>query len=75
MREIFRVIMSLRERGVSLLVVEQNARLALQTADHAHVVEGGVVALEGPAAELAVDPRVAATYLGTGPRVEGELHA
>lgn len=65
-REIFRVISSLRERSMSLLVVEQNARLALQTADYCYVIEGGRVALEGPAAELAQDPRIVAMYLGSG---------
>jgi branched-chain amino acid transport system ATP-binding protein len=63
-KEIFRVIRSLRERGVSLLLVEQNARVALQVADHAYVIEGGRVALSGTAAELAADERVAAAYLG-----------
>ena len=71
-REIFRVIAGLRERSVSLLVVEQNARLALQTADYCYVVEGGQVALEGPAAELAQDPRIVATYLGAGAAIQGE---
>jgi branched-chain amino acid transport system ATP-binding protein len=64
-REIFRVIRSLRERGVSLLVVEQNARVALQVADHGYVVEGGRVVLSGSAAALGADPRVVAAYLGT----------
>jgi branched-chain amino acid transport system ATP-binding protein len=63
-REIFRVVRQLRERGVSLLIVEQNARVALQVADHAYVIENGSVALSGPAGELARDPRVAAAYLG-----------
>ncbi|MEY4215022.1 MAG: hypothetical protein RL458_3248 [Pseudomonadota bacterium] len=63
-REIFRVVRQLRERGVSLLIVEQNARVALQVADHAYVIENGRVALSGPAGELARDPRVAAAYLG-----------
>ncbi|MBM3409888.1 MAG: ATP-binding cassette domain-containing protein, partial [Betaproteobacteria bacterium] len=63
-REIFRVVRQLRERGVSLLIVEQNARVALQVADHAYVIENGSVALSGTAAELASDPRVAAAYLG-----------
>jgi branched-chain amino acid transport system ATP-binding protein len=64
-KEIFRVIRSLRERGVSLLVVEQNARVALQVADHGYVVEGGRVVLGGSAAALGADPRVVAAYLGT----------
>jgi branched-chain amino acid transport system ATP-binding protein len=63
-REIFKAILSLRERGLSLLVVEQNARLALQAADDACVMEGGEFVLTGPAAELAQDPRVESTYLG-----------
>ena len=63
-REIFRVVRQLRERGVALLIVEQNARVALQVADHAYVIENGSVALSGPAGELARDPRVAAAYLG-----------
>ena len=63
-REIFRVVRQLRERGVSLLIVEQNARVALQVADYAYVIENGSVALSGTAVELVSDPRVAAAYLG-----------
>jgi branched-chain amino acid transport system ATP-binding protein len=64
-REILRVVVSLRDRGVSLLVVEQNARAALEVADYGYVIEGGRVALEGPAADLQTNPSVVATYLGT----------
>jgi branched-chain amino acid transport system ATP-binding protein len=63
-REIFRVIASLRELGVSILLVEQNARAALETADYGYVLEMGEMTLEGPAAALAGDARVVATYLG-----------
>ena len=63
-REIFRIIERLREQGVSILLIEQNARAALEVADHAYVLETGAIALEGPAAELAGDPRVIETYLG-----------
>lgn len=63
-REIFRTIVGLRDQGVSLLVVEQNARAALQVADYAYVIEQGEVALHGPASDLAHNPRVEATYLG-----------
>ena len=63
-RDIFRTISALRETGVSILLVEQNARAALQLADHAYVLENGAVALEGPAAALREDERVIATYLG-----------
>ena len=64
-KEIFRIIESLRATGVTILLVEQNARAALEVADHGYVLEMGEIALEGPAAELANDPRVIDTYLGT----------
>jgi branched-chain amino acid transport system ATP-binding protein len=63
-KEIFRIIVRLKETGVAILLVEQNARAALQAADYAYVLETGEVALEGPAAELANDPKVIDTYLG-----------
>jgi branched-chain amino acid transport system ATP-binding protein len=63
-RDIFKTISSLRATGVTLLLVEQNARAALEVADHAYVLEMGEIALEGPARELATDPRVIDTYLG-----------
>ena len=63
-RDIFRIIANLRSTGVSILLVEQNARAALDLADHAYVLENGCVVLEGPAAELRRDERVIATYLG-----------
>ena len=63
-QEIFRIVRQLRQTGVSILLVEQNARAALQVADYGYVLETGSVALEGPARELADDPRVAETYLG-----------
>ncbi len=63
-REIFRVIASLRETGVSILLVEQNARAALETADYGYVLEMGALTHQGPADVLAHDPRVVATYLG-----------
>ena len=65
-REIFSIIVGLRESGVSILLVEQNARAALQVSDEAYVLETGEVVLAGPSAELAANPRVAATYLGQG---------
>ena len=65
-REIFRVIVGLRARGVSILLVEQNARAALQVADDALVLEMGEITLAGTAAALAGDPRVVETYLGLG---------
>jgi branched-chain amino acid transport system ATP-binding protein len=63
-REIFRIIERLREHGTSILLIEQNARAALEVANHAYVLETGSIALEGPAAQLAGDPRVIETYLG-----------
>lgn len=64
-KEIFRIIEQLRATGVSILLVEQNARAALEIADYGYVLETGDVALHGPATDLADDPRVAETYLGT----------
>lgn len=63
-REIFRIVADLRANGVSILLVEQNARAALELADHAYVLENGALVLEGPARELAADPRIVAAYLG-----------
>ncbi len=63
-RDIFHIIKALKETGVAILLVEQNARAALQTADSAHVIETGGVTLSGKAADLLHDPRVVATYLG-----------
>jgi len=65
-REIFQVIAELRRRGASVLLVEQNARAALQIADEGYVLESGEVSLAGPARALASDPRVVETYLGLG---------
>jgi branched-chain amino acid transport system ATP-binding protein len=65
-REILRVVVELRRRGVSILLVEQNARAALQIADDAFVLETGEVVLAGPARALASDPRVIESYLGLG---------
>ena len=65
-KEIFNIIERLRESGVSILLVEQNARAALAVADHAYVLETGDISLQGPAGELAKDPRVIETYLGSG---------
>ena len=64
-REIFKVIVSLRDHAMSVLVVEQNARIALESSDYCYVMEGGRFAMQGPAHELAQDAQVVATYLGT----------
>jgi branched-chain amino acid transport system ATP-binding protein len=65
-REVLRIVASLRELGVSVLLVEQNARAALQVADRAYVLEMGAVALTGEARELLHDRRIIDTYLGLG---------
>jgi branched-chain amino acid transport system ATP-binding protein len=64
-RDIFQTIERLRREGVSILLVEQNARAALQVADHGYVLETGEIVLDGPAEQLAGDPRVIETYLGS----------
>jgi len=61
---IFDLVARIRGQGVSILIVEQNARGALRVADRAAVMEGGRVVLAGPAAELASDPRIVEAYLG-----------
>jgi branched-chain amino acid transport system ATP-binding protein len=63
-REIFEVMATLRTTGVTILLVEQNARAALNVADHGYVLETGDLVLDGPAQRLASDPRVIETYLG-----------
>jgi branched-chain amino acid transport system ATP-binding protein len=63
-REIFHIIRGLRDLGVSILLVEQNARAALETADYGYVLETGEIATHGPASSLLHDPRVEAVYLG-----------
>ncbi len=65
-REIFHIIADLRQTGVAILLVEQNARAALQIADYGYVLETGSIALEGESRALADDPRVVETYLGLG---------
>jgi len=65
-REIFKVIAELKRSGVSILLVEQNARAALQVADYGYVLETGEIAIEGPAVELADNQKVIESYLGLG---------
>ena len=67
-RDIFRTISGLRATGVTILLVEQNARAALEVADYGYVLEMGEIALQGPAEDLAQDPRVIDTYLGAARR-------
>jgi branched-chain amino acid transport system ATP-binding protein len=67
-KEVFHAITELRATGVSILLIEQNARAALQVADYGYVLETGETVLEGPSAELAANPRVVETYLGLAGR-------
>ena len=62
--KIFAVIREIAASGVAILLVEQNARLALAMANRAYVMESGRITLSGPASELAADERVKAAYLG-----------
>jgi branched-chain amino acid transport system ATP-binding protein len=62
--EIFRLIETIRAQGLTVLLVEQNARAALRIADYAAVIDGGHITLEGPAAQIAADPRIVEAYLG-----------
>ena len=70
-REIFHIIAALRTTGVATLLVEQNARAALQVADYGYVLETGSVTLQGPAKELASNPKVIESYLGLGEKRDG----
>ncbi|MBI4321140.1 MAG: ABC transporter ATP-binding protein [Chloroflexi bacterium] len=64
MKDIFRIIVELRERGISILLVEQNARAALGIADRAFVMQTGKVVLHGAASALRENPEVKRHYLG-----------
>ena len=70
-REILAIVRQLREDGVAILLVEQNARAALEISERGYVLETGEIALSGASRDLAGDPRVQATYLGGGPH-DGE---
>lgn len=63
-KEVLERVSQLRETGVSILIVEQNARVALQIADYGYVLESGMVAIEGLAANLVGDKHIIETYLG-----------
>lgn len=67
-KEIFHIISDLKNSGVAILLVEQNARAALQVSDYGYVLETGAVVLEGPSQDLASDNRVTETYLGGSAR-------
>nr|WP_211360559.1 ABC transporter ATP-binding protein [Geobacter argillaceus] len=65
-KEILHAISDLRSTGVSILLIEQNARAALQISDYGYVLENGEIALEGPSSDLATNPRIVESYLGIG---------
>ena len=65
--EVFALIRRLRDRGLTMLLVEQNVRRTLEVADRAYVLESGRIALEGPAADLMSDHRLVSNYLGVSP--------
>ncbi len=62
--QVFELIKKINQSGTTVVLVEQNARKALATADYAYVLENGRITLEGPASKLAADPAVEAAYLG-----------
>ena len=63
-KEIFAIIEELHKSGITILLVEQNAKMALAVSDRAYVLETGTISMEGPAAALAADDRVRKAYLG-----------
>jgi branched-chain amino acid transport system ATP-binding protein len=62
--KIFEVVHEIRGQGMTILLVEQNARRALQAADRGYVMESGLVTMSGDAASMLDDPKVRAAYLG-----------
>lgn len=64
--EIFEIIVGIRKTGTAILLVEQNANMALDISDHGHVMESGRITLSGAASDLLKDPRVQQAYLGEG---------
>ena len=62
--KIFEVVRDIRSQGMTILLVEQNARLALQSADRGYVMESGLITMTGDAATMLDDPKVRAAYLG-----------
>lgn len=64
--EIFNIVVNINKEGTTVLLVEQNANMALQIASRGYVLETGAIALEGSAAELREDPRIKEIYLGEG---------
>ena len=63
-REVFQIIRGIKDEGTTILLVEQNARQALEVADFVYVMEGGMIVASGPAASMRSDPAIVAAYLG-----------
>jgi len=72
--EIFGLIGSLRDRGLAVLLSEQNARMSLAIADHAYVLEMGRIVLEGPGQDLLARSEIAERYLGVAPHGDGRVN-
>ena len=64
-RDIFKIIREINKKGVTILLIEQNANMALQTADYGYVLETGRISLSGTGAELLANEDVKKAYLGT----------
>lgn len=62
--DVFRIIEKIKNEGVTVFLIEQNANAALRIADYAFLLENGVISLEGPGYELLMDPKVKQAYLG-----------
>ena len=63
---IFEMIRQINRQGVTILLIEQNANMALQTSDRAYVIENGLVTMQGAAKDIAADPRIKKACLGIG---------
>ena len=63
-KEIFEIIKEVNKQGITILLVEQNAKMALAISDRAYVLETGTITIEGNAQQLLNDPRVKKAYLG-----------
>ena len=63
-KEVFKTIVNVNKTGVTVLLVEQNAKMALNIADRGYVIETGTITMEGKANDLASDPKVRQAYLG-----------
>jgi branched-chain amino acid transport system ATP-binding protein len=63
-KDIFNIIKEIHRKGMTILLIEQNAKAALEAADYGYVLETGIITLEGPGKELLVNDQVQRAYLG-----------